>query len=685
MESVSPEETLVRQISTISFCVHQDLSLHNPSDTLSHYLPNAEGGTLTDLFEVVRPAGAIDFSSLRDTYGAMVLLVTRDQTFAVRGQFIDSTNGNALIFVGSPWLSWITQNAPQTQIRMKDFASTDVQLDQLIFLSTEQQNLKDLHQLTEELRQAKDAAEQANEIQSKFFALMSHEMRTPLNGVSAALDLIDDHQLEGESLKMLQIARNSSGNLKRVIDQVLNYSKLQAGGFSNDVKPFDLYQTLTSVMDLHTPFAQQQDNQLVLSGIDQPLFLGADESKLRQVLINLVGNALKFTVDGEVSVHSDLDENSKTLTIYVRDTGEGIPEVLQPKIFQSYWSFDSNRGGSKGTGLGLNICKQFIDIMGGDIRFESTPGQGTKFEIRLPVARVEANEEYRQVEAEQVPEYFSGQVLLAEDNRTNQYLIQLLLERRGLRVHLADSGVEAIAQIEANHYDLVLMDISMPVMDGLEATRKLRERYSKEQLPIVAMTAHAGDEDHARFLAAGMNSAMSKPIDLHVLNQTLARWCQIEQRPDQSENQQPGRQEVQQDEQRPSAQAESLEEESMETGLLDEQEAEKLHGELGVEVFRQINGVFQVEARERLDEIVTANQVRQGDDLAKKAHSIRSSAATLGCLPLAKRLKDIELLARDAESVETAQWTQLDEWVRDLPQLLTDSLILLADYSAGLE
>lgn len=655
--------------------------MSNLSDTLCHYLPDANSAVLSEVFDLVRPAGSACYEELKSAFGAMVLMVAKDQSFAVRGQFVElSKEPESLIFIGAPWLSWITQNTDGSNIRMKDFAATDVQLDQLIFLSTEKQNLNDLKDLTEELKAARDKAEKVNEIQSKFFALMSHEMRTPLNGVATALDLIDDQYLDDESLKMLQIARSSSLNLKRVIDQVLNYSKLQAGGFANEPHTFDLKRTLTSVIDLHTPSANQQNNKLVLEGVVGPSFFRADEAKLRQVLLNLVGNALKFTIDGEVSICCSFDEASQLLTIKVRDSGEGIPIELQPRIFDSYWTFDSNRCGSKGTGLGLNICKQFIDIMGGQIGFESTPGQGTEFQITLPVNGFEGDdalssyqadnsngqiEGQRETELENQPQ-FSGQILLVEDNKTNQYLSQLLLEKRGLKVHLADNGVEAIAQVDANAYDLVFMDISMPVMDGLEATAKLRESFSKEQLPIVAMTAHAGDEDHNRFIAAGMNSAMSKPIDISILNATLARWCKpgefvpIARTP------------------APKAKVNVLNDTPIVVQLIDKEESEKLHSELGVELFVQIGDVFKVEATERLGEILAAYEAQDLEDLAKKSHSIRSSAATLGCTPLADQLKKIELLARESD------FDSLHEPVGTLPNLLTQSLIALEKYALGL-
>lgn len=692
----SVTQDIISQISTISFRLNQGLIMSGLSDTLKHYLPDAESAIITDVFDIVRPAGSSTYEQFKNTCGAMVLLTAKDQSFAIRGQFVvppeqegdETGEEDQLFFTGSPWLSWITQNTDASKIRMKDFAATDVQLDQLIFLSTEQQNLQDLKQLTEELKTARDEAEQFNVMQAKFFALMSHEMRTPLNGVATALDLVEDKELQGESLKMLQIARSSGSNLKRVIDQVLNYSKLQAGGFANEPHSFDLQRTLAAVVDLHTPFANQQRNELVVEVFREPERIKADEPKLRQVLINLVGNALKFTTDGKVRIKAEFDDGAEQLVIKVADTGEGIPEELQPKIFESYWTFDSNRREFRGTGLGLNICKQFVDIMGGDIGFESVPRKGTEFEIRLPVHG------FGEEDAEAMPgqpeslagdvlvPQFSGCVLLVEDNKTNQYLSQLLLEKRGLKVHLADNGIEALAQVEANQYDLVLMDISMPVMDGMEATEKLRERYSKKQLPIVAMTAHAGDEYHNRFEAVGMNSAMSKPIDLLILNETLARWCKpiklgpqenaVEQEVIKEPKQKDGQEGVQ--EERPMKSPMTREE----TDFFVIGEAEKLQTELGNELFVQIADVFQAEATERLTEIMDAHRARNGDNLAKRAHSIRSSAETLGCIPLSDRLKKIELLARESD------WDALESEVEGLPKLMTGSLSALKTHTRGL-
>jgi len=685
-------QDLISQISTISFRLDQKLKMSGLSETLNHHLPDANSAVITDIFDIVRPAGSSTYEQFKSTFGAMVLLTAKDQSFAIRGQFIVPHDAEAdveggLVFVGSPWLSWITQNIDTSKIRMKDFAATDVQLDQLIFLSTEQQNLQDLKQLTEELKTARDEAEQFNVMQAKFFALMSHEMRTPLNGVATALELIDDKELQGESLKMLQIARSSSSNLKRVIDQVLNYSKLQAGGFANEPHSFDLQRTLTSVVDLHTPFANQQGNELIAEGFDEPELIKADEPKLRQVLINLVGNALKFTTDGKVSIRASFDKEAEQLLIKVIDTGEGIPEELQPKIFESYWTFDSSRREFKGTGLGLNICKQFIDIMDGEIGFESFPRQGTEFQIRLPVhgfvsedaeaiSQSDANSEghgAEDLDRDDLVPNFSGRVLLVEDNKTNQYLSQLLLEKRGLNVHLADDGVEALAQVEANQYDLILMDISMPVMDGIEATEKLREEYSKEQLPIVAMTAHAGDEYHNRFNAVGMNSAMSKPIDLLILNETLARWCKPAKA-----NRQTDRHKGNFEQSVVGSSQDNQDASPMGTEFFVINEAEKLRSELGSELFVQIADVFQAEATERLAEIMDAHGAQDSDNLAKRAHSIRSSAETLGCIPLADQLKRIELLARESD------WSALGTEVDSLPNLMTNSLAMLKEHILGM-
>lgn len=649
------EKDIIAQISTIYFDLDEQLIMQGCSDTLVHYCKNVEGARLDEYFEFLRPSSARCFQELTDTAGEMVLMHARDKNFAFRGQFVCSGKSQAkLMFVGAPWLAWVVENCPGMSLRMEDFPAFDVQLDQTMYITMAKQSLKELDELNGKLTQAKDRAEQANKSQSDFFALMSHEMRTPLNGLSTALELIEEVNLQGEDLRMLQIARNSSDSLKRVIDQVLNYSKLEAGGFSNDRIEFSLSNTLASVRDLISPRASKQDTFLIIENRG-PDIIVADEAKLRQVLINLVGNAVKFTRLGEIRITASYGKEDGHLYIQVADTGEGIAEEMQPRIFESFWSFENKREDTSGTGLGLSICHRFVEIMGGKISFESHPGKGTTFFIDLPVEVVsESSEETLKTTGETEP-YFSGKVLLVEDNPTNQYLGSLLLKRRGIEVDIASTGREALDKVETGTYQLVLMDISMPVMDGIEATEELRKTSSSEELPIVAMTAHADEEEHVRCIGAGMNAVITKPIDIGALDRVLAKYCEQKERSEASN--------------KPKRTARR-------PRLIIDNEAKKLVNELGWEIFVQIGEMFSQEAREKLEDILLAYKEGNLRRLAKTAHSIRSTAATVGCLPLADYLKSLELTARDENQQE------LQELMEGFPEYVELSLSTLKGYMA---
>lgn len=673
MQDAPVTADILSQLATISFNIDANLSIQNSSEVLRHYLPLCEGERLDAIFNMVRPNGNIHIDTFRDNLNRMVLLISKEQTYAIRGQFVRTAEApEKLFFFGAPWLSWIAQNVPEQKMRMEDFAVTDVQLDQMIFVSTEQKNLQDLKNLADKLKDARDKAEQANEQRSEFFALMSHEMRTPLNGVASALELVEDEPLDDESLKMLRIARRSTDNLKRLIDQVLNYSKLQAGGFVNEPHVFDLNRTLGAIMDIYLPLLQVEKNRMRLDCQPVDCLFIADEAKLRQVLINIVSNAVKYTHGGEILISTSVDEKKGELILGIRDNGEGIPFDFQKKLFDSYASFESVRGQSRGTGLGLNVCKRFVEIMDGEISFESVPGEGTDFKITLPVG---IEYDMTLVSSEnQGSNYFSGHILIVEDNKTNQYLGKKMLERRGLTVEIANHGVEAIERISRRknagepHYNIVFMDISMPVMDGIEATNALRQEFDLNELPIIAMTAHASDTDHRQFLGAGMNSVVSKPIDMKILDETLANWCELAEPPL-----------LEIDKTRRKVSKNRVEKDGSENEFLIMRQALSLQEELGDEVYIQIARVFEKEALERFVEMEDAYENEDMDVLSKKAHSIRSSAATLGCWPLANLLKAIELDSR--ESRQEALKTNMS----DLSELVTNSIKSLKNYTISIK
>jgi PAS domain S-box-containing protein len=391
------------------------------------------------------------------------------------------------------------------------------------------QDVTERAQAVQMLERAKTAAEAATKAKSEFLANISHEIRTPLNAIVGMVDLALGTSLTAEQREYLDVARTSADALMSVITEVLDFSKIEAGRLELDAAPFRPRDLVADVVKVFAPRARQKGLALesrVGDGVPEQLV--GDVVRLRQVLLNLVGNALKFTQSGRISVEADatlLGTADATLHLLVSDTGVGIPLEKQSVIFEAFAQADASttrRFG--GTGLGLAISRQILAAMGGRIWVESEAGRGSRFHVEAPLARADED-----VPAESEPPDAAAapprplRVLLAEDNEVNQRLAVLLLGRRGHQVQVVTNGRAALDAVASSRFDVVLMDVSMPEMDGYDATRAVRARERAEggHLPIVAMTAHALAEDRARCLAAGMDAYVTKPVDPRRLYATI--------------------------------------------------------------------------------------------------------------------------------------------------------------------
>jgi PAS domain S-box-containing protein len=388
-------------------------------------------------------------------------------------------------------------------------------------------------QAEQELLRTKEAAEAASRAKGEFLANMSHEIRTPLNGVLGMLELASHTDLTPEQKELLEMAESSGSSLLAVINDILDFSKIEAGNLEFDCVEFDLNETLTQAINTMAAITRKKGLSLSHTvGTGVPSFFRGDPVRLKQVLINLLGNAAKFTNTGGVAleVKSVNRNNGKAeLEFSVSDTGIGIPPDKQKVIFEAFSQADASTTRKfGGTGLGLAISARIVQLLGGKIWLESEPGRGSVFHFTAALETLQGVNTAPKLPAavdHQNEEIARFKILLAEDNMVNQKLAVKLLERFGHHVVVANNGKEALLKLEQQDFDLVLMDVQMPEMDGFTATAAIRQLSNnlKATLPIVALTAHAMKEDRDRCLAAGMDDYIPKPINSKQLKETIAR------------------------------------------------------------------------------------------------------------------------------------------------------------------
>ncbi|GAB3532757.1 hypothetical protein GCM10027443_17030 [Pontibacter brevis] len=499
-------------------------------------------------------------------------------------------------------------------------------------------DVSELKRTQKELLKAKEEAENLLKVKTQFLANMSHELRTPMNGIIGMIDLLNQVNTDPEQSEYIDTLRKSSDALLAILNDILDLSKIQAGKLVTHESGVDLHETLDKIHSLFVNRAQQKDLSFTYSiSPNTPRYVYTDETRLIQILSNLTSNAIKFTNAGNVSISVDseqLDETHYKLHVRVKDSGIGISPEDQQLLFNDFMQLDNSSTKTfGGTGLGLAISKQLTQLLGGDIGVESEGHAGSVFWFDIKVRRANAEEvkeqQQRQLQESAEPQTLEHHpaVLLVDDNQINQKVAQKLLDRLGCITDTASNGYEAIELATSKHFDIIFMDIQMPEMDGVTATRIIKERMGETAPPIVAMTAYSMKDDAEKFMGQGMDDYVSKPVkgaDLHAI---IAKWEQQGKfgQPVNGEQPEP-----------------ELPEVAANESIIDMEVVDQLKQIGGPDFVKQLYCEFEEEAALLLDEVKKDLESQHYNAILSTLHQLKGTGFTLGIVSLAELAKQLE-------------------------------------------
>lgn len=540
-----------------------------------------------------------------------------------------------------------------------------------------------LSEKTEALMEAAATAERANKAKSQFLANMSHEIRTPMNGVLGNVEILKTSPLSEQQNRIVGTVHSSATTLLEIIDEILDLSKIEAGRLKLNFEPLDVRDVVDEQIDFFTEQARQKGVHLrALIPTDLPSPLVGDPVRLRQVLTNLISNAIKFTHAGKVSVGLSVvgeRADSVILQFEVEDSGIGIPPDMRDQIFQAFTQADASttrRFG--GTGLGLAICKQLVEMMGGVIGVESDVEMGSRFWFTVPLKRAALSDSPAKANRFSSPQKMidlsqavpiDAHILLAEDNSINQNVACTALEQLGCTVDLATNGKEAVRAVRERNYDLILMDCLMPEMDGFDATRMIRAAEeaggNRQRIPIIALTANALASDREDCLAAGMDDHIGKPFRMMELRERLVSWLK-----------QPAPSTPKSEDRSPQSWQERVDPDIFDVTTLNELNMLK-GGDDGHFAAVDLIRSFCQEGNDKIEVLKTAIDRDDYPAVRELAHTLKSSGAAVGAKRVQSRAATLQRLAEQsvmdgAEELHAEIEGCMDELTRALDHMSVD-------------